>query len=232
MDEEGFLKFLRRGGRTPGMARKVIAAVTAFGRYLAEQRGVGLDQAGAHDLEAYVAWLEREPRKSAKGCLHALHYYYDYIANEDMARLAGLLRQERIKRAPFPLREFRSVQPEHVEKLEAIGVRNADQVLAAAGRRLAARPLPGGPASPKCQRFSGTRPPSWSWSSSLTWPAYRASRAFAPGYTTTPASTPPSRSPAGSQRRCGSWPPTLCGEQGSRCRRFSGARASPTCRRR
>jgi len=138
MDEEGFSKFLKRGGRTPSMAREVIATVTTFERYLAEQRDKGLDEAGAQDLEAYVAWLEREPKKSAKGHLHALHYYFEYTANEDMARLAGLLRQERIERNPFPLREFRGVQPEHVEKLEEIGVRNATQMLAA-GRTPAAR---------------------------------------------------------------------------------------------
>jgi len=135
MDEEGFFRFLRKGGRTPSMARQVIATVTAFERYLAEQRDTGLDQAGAQDLEAYVAWLEREPKKSAKGHLHAIHYYYEYVANEDMARLAGLLRQERIERAPFPLREFRGVEPKHVERLEEIGIRNIDQMLAAGHTR-------------------------------------------------------------------------------------------------
>jgi len=143
MDEEGFFRFLKKGGRTPSVAREAIAAVTAFEHYLAEQRDKGLDEADAQDLEAYVAWLEREAKKSAKGHLHALHYYYEYIANEDMARLAGLLRQERIERAPFPLREFRGVQPEHVEKVEATGIRNADQMLAAgrtqAGREALAR---------------------------------------------------------------------------------------------
>jgi len=138
MDEEEFFKFLKRGGRTPSVARQVIATVRAFEHYLAEQRDKGLDEAAGQDLEAYVAWLEREPKKSAKGHLHALHYYYDYTTNETMARLASMLRQERIERAPFPLREFRGVQPEHVEKLEAIGIRNVDQMLAA-GRTQADR---------------------------------------------------------------------------------------------
>jgi len=138
MDEEGFFRFLRKGGRTPSMARQVIATVTAFEHFLVEQMDKGLDEAGAQDLEAYVAWLEREPKKSAKGHLHALHYYYEYTTNENMASLAGLLRQERIERPPFPLREFRGVQPEQIAKLEAIGVRNVDQMLAA-GRTQAKR---------------------------------------------------------------------------------------------
>ena len=138
MDEVGFFRFLRKGGRTPSMARQVIATVTAFEQYLAVQRDKGLDEAGAQDLEAYIAWLEREPKKSAKGHLHALHYYYDYTANENMARLASLLRQERIERAPFPLREFRGVPIEHVVRLEAAGIRNVDQMLAA-GRTQADR---------------------------------------------------------------------------------------------
>ena len=138
MDEEGFFRFLRKGGRTPSMARQVIATVTSFEHFLAEQMDKGLDEAGAQDLEAYVAWLEREPKKSAKGHLHALHYYYEYTTNENMASLASLLRQERIERPPFPLREFRGVQPEQIAKLEAIGVRNVDQMLAA-GRTQAKR---------------------------------------------------------------------------------------------
>ena len=138
MDEEEFYRFLKKGGRTPSVARQVIATVTAFEHYLAEHRDKGLDEAGAQDLEAYAAWVEREPKKSAKGHLHALHYYYEYTTNENLARLAGLLRQERIERAPFPLREFRGVQPEHVEKLEAIGIRNVDQMLVA-GRTQANR---------------------------------------------------------------------------------------------
>ena len=138
MDEEGFFKFLKKGGRTPSMARQVIATVTVFEHYLAEQMDKGLDEADAQDLEAYVAWLEREPKKSAKGHLHALHYYYEYTTNENMASLASLLRQERIERPPFPLREFRGVQPEQIAKLEAIGIRNVDQMLAA-GRTQAKR---------------------------------------------------------------------------------------------
>jgi hypothetical protein len=145
MDEAAFRTFLKRGGRTLSMAQQVVTLVQRFASYLQTERGGrGLDEARPEDLEAYVAWVEREPRASAKGHLHAIAYYYEHTANEELRALAGLLRGARIERPPFPLRDFRGVDPEHVERLAALGIRNARQMLEAgrtpAGRQeLAAR---------------------------------------------------------------------------------------------
>jgi hypothetical protein len=47
--------------------------VQRFARYLwTERGGKGLDEARPEDLEAYVAWVEREPQASAKGHLHTI----------------------------------------------------------------------------------------------------------------------------------------------------------------
>ncbi|MCZ7543451.1 MAG: DUF4332 domain-containing protein [Anaerolineae bacterium] len=112
----------------------------AFEAYLNAQRGRGLDDADPEDLEAFVTWIERAPKASAKGYLHAIHYYYTYTADEAMAHLAGALRAARIERTPFRLREFRGVDPACVARLEAAGVRDVRQMLAAgrtAGERAA-----------------------------------------------------------------------------------------------
>ena len=37
------------------------------------------------------------------------------------------------KRNPFKLRDFRDVQPEHIARLEAIGIKTTDQMLASGG---------------------------------------------------------------------------------------------------
>ena len=132
MDENEFRLFLKRGGRAPRAIDRVLAHVRHFEGYLARtRRGLQLDQVGPHDLEAFVAWVEREPKASAKSHLWALRYYYEWTSNEDMRHLAGILREERIERTPFPLANFRGVDQAHAEALAAAGVRHVKHMLEA-----------------------------------------------------------------------------------------------------
>lgn len=127
--EEGFRQFLKRGGRSENATRRIVAYVKEFAKYLKEQPGKELDRADAADLEAFVARIEQEPKASAKGHLWGIRYYYEYTSNEEMCHLAGTLREQRIERTPFLLEKFRGVDPEHVEMLAAVGIRNIKQML-------------------------------------------------------------------------------------------------------
>jgi hypothetical protein len=130
MNEAEFRLFLKRGGRTPGMAERVIRTVRAYADYLAE-KGQALETASITDLDAYVDWLESDPKASAKGQLHAIRYYYQFSGQKDLEKHAHQLRQARIKRKPFALREFRSAPADEVEALAAIGITDVSQMLAA-----------------------------------------------------------------------------------------------------
>ncbi len=56
MDEQRFREFLRKGGRSPSAVKRCLAYVAEFETYLgAERAGVGLVEAGAEDLEAFLA---------------------------------------------------------------------------------------------------------------------------------------------------------------------------------
>ena len=46
-----------------------------------------------------------------------------------MSELAGLLREERMQRKPFLLKDFRAVDQDHMDKLENIGIQNINQLL-------------------------------------------------------------------------------------------------------
>ncbi|NIV31667.1 MAG: hypothetical protein GWN58_19910, partial [Anaerolineae bacterium] len=70
-------------------------------------------------------------RASAKTHLWAIRYYYEYAPNAMMRSLAGSMREQRIKRTPFPLSRFRGVEPEYADKLASAGVRNVSQLLKA-----------------------------------------------------------------------------------------------------
>lgn len=132
MNEAEFGEFLRRGGRSASAITRCIRCLREFETYLQEVGG-GKDAASAtpHDLEGFVAWIEREPKASAKTHLWALRYYYEYVPNEEMRHLASVLREQRITRKPFPLSGFRGVDSESLERLAAAGIRNSEQMLAA-----------------------------------------------------------------------------------------------------
>jgi hypothetical protein len=131
MEEHEFRAFLKRGGRSANAAGRVIALVGGFEGYLEGEAGAGLDDAGVDNLETFVDWIEKEQGTSAKGHLWALRYYFAFTSNEEMRLVAGLLRGQRIQRKPFPLKEFRGVQPEDMARLAGVGITNVQQLLAA-----------------------------------------------------------------------------------------------------
>ena len=131
MEEQEFRAFLKRGGRSASAASRVVALVRQFEGYLMGQGGPAVDDAGVDDLEKFVDWIEQKPGTSAKGHLWALRYYYDYLSNKEMRLNAGILREQRIERKPFPLIGFRGVDPEHVNRLAAVGIANVRQLLRA-----------------------------------------------------------------------------------------------------
>ena len=132
VDEEGFRKFLKRGGRSPRAAKRAIAYVTEFERYLKEKRGrKELDKACPEDIDAFVSWFEEKRNESAKLYLWGICYYYEYTSNKEMRECAGELRGKRMEEASFPLKDFRGISPEHVKKLADVGIRNVKQMLEA-----------------------------------------------------------------------------------------------------
>lgn len=137
MDEEAFAVFLRRGGRSPGAADRIIDYVRGFEEYLADH-DVGLDEAEPSQLESYVAAIESVPGASAKLDLWGIHYYYEFLDDVVMAHTAGSLRRTRVEKTPFPLHKFRGIDADHTDRLSAAGIRFARD-LQKDGRTPAAR---------------------------------------------------------------------------------------------
>ncbi len=136
MNEEAFRKFLKREGRSQNAVKRAIAQVAQFEQYLRGQRDrEELDKASPEDLEAFVSHVEEKRRGAAKLYLWSIRHYYDYTANETMRGLAGKLRQQRIKQTPFSLKDFRGINPEHVQKLKALSIRNVNEMLEAGRTR-------------------------------------------------------------------------------------------------
>lgn len=132
MDETAFSDFLKRGGRSPGAVARCVRCAQDYEEFLRTQRaGRCLTESGPEDLETFVASIESEPKASAKTHLWSLCYYYEHTSNEDMRQLAAVLREQRITRRPFALKDFRGAKCEHVERLASAGIHNVAQMLEA-----------------------------------------------------------------------------------------------------
>jgi hypothetical protein len=130
MEEEEFRAFLKRGGRSKSAIARCIRFVKDFEHYLELNTDYKvLHEADAEALEGFINWIEKDPKASANTHLWALRYYFEFSNNEDLHYRAGIFREERIQRTAFPLRKFRDVNPEDIEKLEAVGIKNIDQML-------------------------------------------------------------------------------------------------------
>ena len=124
-----FSAFLKRNGRSQSAIKRALKFVSEYESFLIEN-GADLDSATTHNLEAFVEQIEQDPKSSAKLHLWAMRYYYEYSGNEALSHLAGVLREERIQRKPFALKDFRGVNPEYIKGLSAVGIKNVDEMLA------------------------------------------------------------------------------------------------------
>ena len=85
LDREGFAAFLKRGGRSPSAILRSLRMVDAYLRFLAQHSDrVVVGKEGPEQLTAFVDWVERDPKASAKTHLWALRYYYQFVGDEEM----------------------------------------------------------------------------------------------------------------------------------------------------
>ena len=132
MDKEGFGLYLKKSGRSPSVVNRCTKFVSEFEDFLQNSRnGTQLVDVQADDLIEFVMMLDSISKTKAKGNLWAIRYYYDYISIEEIRDLAGILREERIKRKPFSLKDFRGVDPVYINTLAENGIMNIDQMLEA-----------------------------------------------------------------------------------------------------
>ena len=137
MDERNFHSWLRKNGRTEEVADRVIRLVTEWADFLNTEYQKQLEAGLPEELDGFVASLEqREPQpkgehyqQRAKSYLWAIRYYYQFTQSQQMEKYASMLRQARIKRSPFKLKEFRGVDSKAVSALEAAGIKNINQML-------------------------------------------------------------------------------------------------------
>jgi predicted flap endonuclease-1-like 5' DNA nuclease len=128
LNEEEFRSFLRRSGRSAGVASRCVSAVFDFEQWLGGRDAPNAGAIAADHITDYVAEVETAPQVSAKTRLWALAHYFEFLDDPDSQALCRTLRRERIDRKPFPLREFRGVEPGVADRLARMGITNVDEM--------------------------------------------------------------------------------------------------------
>jgi hypothetical protein len=132
METTKFRLFLNRFGKSPHVVEELIRQTEEFEARLIAQ-GKTLSTAQADDLGDYLAQAESERRGGSREKARALALYYQFAARPELAQAASALREREIAktRRAFPLREFRGLDPAHLDSLEALGIANVEQLLQA-----------------------------------------------------------------------------------------------------
>ncbi len=126
MDEQGFLKFLKRNGRSERTMRGYLQCLQRFEFYLSGQ-GKRLNEACLDDLRAFVHWSTDQGQGVA---YLAISDYYDWTGNEPVRWTAHeLFAWENF--ITYPLSGMLGIAPEYVQILKKKGLLTAHDMLTA-----------------------------------------------------------------------------------------------------
>ena len=130
MNENDFLKYLKKRGKKEKVAEGLINQVRAFEVFLIEKKRCRIENAKKQDIKEYAKGLSK---KELKDRMRGLALYYRFIENNSLVELANKIREGEISktRKSFKLKEFRGVEPDTIDKLMAIGIITVDDMLAA-----------------------------------------------------------------------------------------------------
>jgi hypothetical protein len=123
--------------------------VEHFERYLSQERGKDLAAAAPGDIQSYIAVLETGASDTTREDLRGIALFYKFTGNSELTSFASQLREQRIAktRSSFPLRDFLGIDPIAIQKLAAMGILTADQMLSAGATPESVLPSPRLPAS-------------------------------------------------------------------------------------
>ena len=130
MDQVTFHQWLKNQGRTEEVAERVIRLVAAFSDFLCSQSDHDMGSTQPRDVETFVIQIEKNGQsRAAKSFLWALRYYFQYSDQQFMVAYTTQMREARITRKQFLLRNFQGVDLDQISLLEAVGIKHTDHLL-------------------------------------------------------------------------------------------------------
>ncbi|UCH59322.1 MAG: DUF4332 domain-containing protein [Anaerolineales bacterium] len=130
MDVQAFAQHLRKSGKKAHVVAGLVGQVRQFEQYLGQERHKSLGEALPQDLQDYLAASEANKPGKGKTMVRGLALYYHFAGLPDLASTASELRERQIAktRKIFELKDFRSVDPAHISRLEALGIVNVQHM--------------------------------------------------------------------------------------------------------
>jgi hypothetical protein len=125
LDEEGFKRYLKKNGRSKRKIDFDVRNMKNFEEYLLRHKRKKLEEAVPDDMKDFVSWAEETGLKT---WLWVFNRYYSYKQNDVMfCALNELMGIQSVK--TLKLKDYLGVNRQHVEALNAKGVRTAEQML-------------------------------------------------------------------------------------------------------
>jgi hypothetical protein len=125
LDEESFKRYLKKNGRSERKIEFDVRNMKNFEEYLLKHKRKKLEEAAPNDLKDFVNWAEETGLKT---WLWVFNRYYSYKQNGAMfCALNELLGIQSMK--TLKLKDYLGVNPQHIQALNAKGVKTAEQML-------------------------------------------------------------------------------------------------------
>lgn len=129
-NESEFRRHLKQMGKKPTVIDGLVKEVRHFDDWLIIYKNKPLETAETNDLLSYAENLNK---REIKIYMRALALFFRWLEKDELKELAHSLREAETSktRRVFNLLEFQGVNLEEVAKLEALGIRNVEDMLSA-----------------------------------------------------------------------------------------------------
>jgi hypothetical protein len=134
MKHEEFIKYLKRKGKKSHVVDGLVNMVELYQKYHYTHNKTNIDKATANNLNSYIEFLEsKDSCNTAKKHCRGIALYYRFSGNDTLADIASDYRQKAISdtKKPFALKNLIGINRKHITKINKLGIRNIDQMLAA-----------------------------------------------------------------------------------------------------
>lgn len=141
LDIDEFTRYLKKKNKSPNAIQRCVEYSSDFLSYISNKNGyLQVSQIREKDLSEYIIHYEKNSNKNANTLLWGLKNLFEFLQMPNLLRLTTALREERVKRKDFQLKNFMGVDTKHIKSLNSIGIKTAKQMLEA-GKSLQKRRL-------------------------------------------------------------------------------------------
>jgi hypothetical protein len=125
-----FRKYLRKKGKKNHVVDDLIRRCDIFEEFLHKRKKLHVDEANKEDILAFFDTIKDE-KSGAGNYLRAIGLYFRFKSKSELSALASNLRRQKISltKKPLEISNFRGINPEYANRLAALGVKNAEQML-------------------------------------------------------------------------------------------------------